>query len=88
VFVGFGERDDLTLNALARVLYQLRSRWTTKQRELLEVLLENAAQHEVAAKSGVTRQAINKQARAAGSDAYREAESAWRWILAHPSAEE
>lgn len=84
VFLGFGERDDRTLNGIARVLYHSRTRMTAKQRQLLEVFLANSTQQEVAAKAGVTKQVISKQARAAGWEAYREAEGAWSWILAHP----
>jgi DNA-binding CsgD family transcriptional regulator len=85
VFAGFGQRDDLTLNGLARALHHARTRLTARQRTLLEALLENETQTQVADRVGVTRQAVNKQARAAGWEAYQEAESAWRWVLANPS---
>lgn len=87
VFVGFGERADRILNAFARVLYYLRARMTAKQRQLLELFLQRDTQQAVADKAGVSKQAISKQARAAGWDAYREAETAWTWILEHSSVE-
>jgi hypothetical protein len=85
VFLGFGERTDTALNGFARVLHHIRSRLTTKQRELLEALLEAGTQTEVAVRVGITRQAVSKQMRAAGGDAYREAEAAWKVVLTDAS---
>ena len=87
VFVGFGARADATLNGFARVLYHVRSRLTTKQRALLEQLLDAGTQAKIALRSGVTKQAISKQVKAAGGEAYREAEDAWRLNLANISGE-
>jgi hypothetical protein len=87
VFLGFGERDDLTLNGFARVLHHLRARLTARQRELLEALLAAGTQREIAALAGVSKQAVSKQARAAGWEAHREAEAAWQFVLAHPSTD-
>ncbi|HTA88183.1 MAG TPA: hypothetical protein VK745_01355, partial [Polyangiaceae bacterium] len=85
VFEGFEGDDDLTLNGLARILYYVRSRLTPKQRKILEQLLTSGTQRDVAMRDGVSPQAISKQARAAGSEAYREAENALRVILARNS---
>lgn len=81
VFEGFGPADDLIHNGFARVLHLLRSRLTDKQRRLLDALLGNQTQKEVAHATGVSKQAVSKQARAAGVEAYREAEVAWRSVL-------
>jgi hypothetical protein len=85
VFAGFGEDRDVILNGLARVLHHLRSRLTVKQRQLLEALLQAGTQSEIALRSGITKQAVSKQARAAGGEAYREAERAWKLVLVNPS---
>lgn len=85
VFRGFGARDDLTLNGLARLLHHLRAGLTSKQRALLEELLDDETQTEIARKAGISKQAVSKQARAAGWELYREGEAAARAILANPS---
>jgi hypothetical protein len=87
VFIGFGSLADATLNGFARVLYHLRARLTVKQRALLEQLLDVGTQAEIAASKGVSRQAISKQVKASGGEAYREAENAWRMNLANTSRE-
>jgi hypothetical protein len=69
------------------VLHYVRNRLTIKQRNLLEALLETETQAEIAVKAGISKQAVSKQARAAGSDAYREAESAWKLILSNVEEE-
>jgi hypothetical protein len=84
VFSGFGN-DDPVLNGLARVLHYVRHRLTSKQRAILEHLLKSNNQRKLANKTGVSPQAISKQARASGSDAYREAEDAFRTVLARSS---
>ena len=81
VFLGFGAEQDLMLNGFARLLHHLRARLTAKQRQLLEHLLENGTQKELAAGAGVSKQAISKQARALGWAAYREGEWAFRAVL-------
>jgi hypothetical protein len=81
VFQGFGPVDDLIHNGFARLLHLLRSRLTQKQRRLLDDLLANQTQKEVARRAGVSKQAVSKQARAAGVEANREAELAWRSVL-------
>jgi hypothetical protein len=81
VFLGFEEKDGPTLNGLARILHHVRSRLTPKQRNILEELLMSGTQKDMAKRAGVTQQAISKQARAAGLDAYREAEDAFRAVL-------
>jgi len=81
VFVGFGATEDRILNGMARVLHHVRSHLTAKQRELLEALLQNGTQTEIASREGISKQAVSKQARSAGLEAYKEAEEAWRLIL-------
>lgn len=81
VFVGFGNVEDQLLSAFARVLHHMRKRLTVKQRVLLEELLENDTQKDVAEKMGISKQVVSKQARAAGWDVYREVEEAWRIAL-------
>jgi hypothetical protein len=81
VFRGFGRADDVVHNGFARALHLLRARLTDKQRRIMHALLENQTQKEVARQTGVSRQAVSKQARAAGVEAYREAELAWRSVL-------
>lgn len=83
VFAGFGPASDTALNGFARILHYVRSRLTSKQRELLEALLEHGSQIEIASRAGITRQAVSKQTKAAGGEAYREAEQAWRLLLEH-----
>jgi len=85
VFMGFGESEDRILNGFARVLHHIRSRLTEKQRELLEALLENGTQSRIAARTGVTKQAVSKQAASAGLDAYREGEGGWKLTLVRAS---
>jgi hypothetical protein len=89
VFVGFGPTNDTVLGGFARILHHVRAHLTRKQRDLLQALLEDQTQKEVAERVGVSKQAISKQARAAGWEAYREAEAAWRTALAQawPAAE-
>jgi len=81
VFQGFGTTEDLIHNGFARVLHLLRSRMTDKQRRLMDALLGTQTQKEIAQSSGVSKQAVSKQARAAGVEAYREAELAWQSVL-------
>ncbi|TMQ58043.1 MAG: hypothetical protein E6K76_09040 [Candidatus Eisenbacteria bacterium] len=82
VFVGFGPKEDQVLNGMARVLHHVRSRLTMKQRELLEALLQDETQAEIATREGISKQAVSKRARAGGLEAYREAEAAWKLVLA------
>jgi DNA-binding CsgD family transcriptional regulator len=88
VFAGFDHGDDLLLNGLARVLHHMRSRLTPKQRRILEDLLSDGSQKDLARRAGVSPQAISKQARAAGWNTYREGEAAWRALLSRSSPEQ
>ena len=81
VFHGFGPDEDLVHNGFARVLHLLRARLTDKQRQLMDALLGGQSQKELSRSTGVSKQAVSKQARAAGVEAYREAELAWRSVL-------
>jgi len=83
VFVGFGRQEDQILNGIARVLYHVRSRLTTKQRGLLEALLRDETQAEIATRERISKQAVSKRARAGGLEAYKEAEAAWKLVLAN-----
>lgn len=81
VFQGFGAEEDLVHNGFARVLHLLRTRLTDKQRTLMNALLGGETQKQLSRSTGVSKQAVSKQARAAGVEAYREAELAWRSVL-------
>jgi len=81
VFNGFGSDEDLVHNGFARVLHLLRARLTDKQRQLMDALLGGQTQKEISRSAGVSKQAVSKQARAAGVEAYREAELAWSRVL-------
>ena len=83
VFVGFGSKEDQLLNGIARVLHHVRSRLTAKQRELLEALLQGETQAEIATRERISKQAVSKRARAGGLEAYKEAEAAWKLVLAN-----
>jgi len=83
VFVGFGRQEDQILNGIARVLHHVRSRLTTKQRGLLEALLRDETQAEIATRERISKQAVSKRARAGGLEAYKEAEAAWKLVLAN-----
>lgn len=81
VFQGFGPGEDLVHNGFARVLHLLRARLTDKQRQLMDALLAGQSQKQLSRSTGVSKQAVSKQARAAGVEAYREGELAWRSVL-------
>jgi len=82
VFQGFGDAHDAVLNGLARVLYLQRSRWSPRQRQLVNLLRSGKRQNEAAEILGLTKQAVSASARAAGWQAYLEGETAWRIALA------
>jgi hypothetical protein len=82
VFQGFGETHDAVLNGLARVLYLQRSRWSPRQRQLMNLLRGGKRQNEAAEILGLTKQAVSAYARAAGWQTYGEGETAWRIAIA------
>lgn len=77
VFEGFGDPDQAILNGLARLMRHLREQLTRKQREILHALRENPLQTALAENRGISKQAVSKQAKSAGWDAFREGEAAW-----------
>jgi hypothetical protein len=81
VFRGFGNPDDAILGGLARLLRNVRERLSPKQRAVLTLLRREEKQLAVAGLLHVTKQVVSKQAKAAGWDAYREGEDAWRSAL-------
>lgn len=81
VFRGFGEKEDDILNALSKLLRSLRARLSAKQRLVLDLLRKSPNQAAVAVELGITPQAVSKQARSAGWDAYKHGEAAWRVLL-------
>lgn len=82
VFRGFGERSDVVLGGLARVLGHLRTRLSPKQRRVVSLLRRGLAQREIAGKLRITEQAVSQHVRAAAWRVYREGEDAWRAALA------
>lgn len=81
VFRGFGDRDDEILSGFAILLRHLRERLSGRQFEVLELLRHQVTQRAVATELGITNQAISKQAKSAGWEAYRKGEGAWRTAL-------
>jgi hypothetical protein len=91
VFQGFGDNHDPILNGIARVLHHQRSRWSRQQRNLAMLLHQGNRKIDAATRMGLPRQTITTYAQAAGWDAYREGETAWRKALQEsipPSAED
>lgn len=81
VLMGFGERDDTVLTALATLLQHLRSRLTSRQLTVVSQLRAGEDMVRVAHQLRVTKQAISSIASAAGWRAYQEGEGAWRTLL-------
>lgn len=87
VFAGFGS-DDLLLTAFASLIEELRSRLTNRQRTIIQSLRQGNDLVQTGVELGITKQAVHKQARAAGWPALREGEAAWTSVLArYPAAE-
>lgn len=80
VFRGFGELDDI-LNAMARLLWFHRSRWTRSQRRIAGLIRQGLSQTQVAKKLGIRKQVVSRQVLASGCFQYIAAENAWRMIL-------
>jgi hypothetical protein len=81
VFRGFGDRNDVILNGLAALLEHTRQGLTDRQFAIFEALRRTPHQTSVAETLGISRQAISKQARSTGWEAYRQGENAWRLML-------
>jgi len=81
VFRGFGDPEETILNGLARLLHHTRRGLTERQFAIFEALRLTPHQTTVAQTLGITRQAISKQTRSTGWEAYREGETAWRLAL-------
>jgi hypothetical protein len=80
VFFGFGELDPV-MNGIARILRFHRSKLTTQQLKIIELLRHGRSQSEAAEELGITRQAISKQVISSGWWSYAEAESAWQILF-------
>ena len=80
VFRGFGELDDI-LNAMARLLWFHRSRWTRSQRRIAGLIRQGMSQTQVAKKLRIRKQVVSRQVLASGCFQYIAAENAWRMIL-------
>jgi DNA-binding CsgD family transcriptional regulator len=78
VFKGFGDVEDRILNAIARLLDHQIGRMTVKQREVVDLMRERFEQRAIADQLGVTRQAISKQLRSIGWEAFAAGEDALR----------
>src|SRR6266508_675196 len=80
-FRGFPEPDETILNGIARLLHKLRHDLTQKQFMIVDALRGMANQSAIADALKISKQAVSKQALAAGFEAYREGETAWRAAL-------
>lgn len=80
VFRGFGQ-DDPVLTALASLLDHIRHRMTAKQRAVAGMLRNGDGAADIAAKLGITRQAVYHHSRGAGWEPYSEGEAAWKALL-------
>lgn len=80
VFLGFADMDSI-LNGIARILSFHRSRLTSQQLKIAELLRQGRSQSEVARELQIFQQAVSKQVIAFGWLPYAEAESAWRILF-------
>ena len=81
VFRGFGDENDAILDGLAGLLEHTRQGLTDRQFTIFEALRRTPHQSSVAETLGISKQAISKQTRSTGWEAYRQGESAWRLML-------
>jgi hypothetical protein len=77
---GLGD-DDRTINALLRLVGDIRSKWTEVQRETVEHARRARTQREVAAARGVNESAVSQALKAALHESLLEAESAAAELL-------
>jgi hypothetical protein len=82
-FRGFSEGGDAILNGFAAELRRHRERLSDRQKQVVELLRHGLNQTAVAQKLRLTKQAISDHVRAAGWDAYSEAENGWQAALVH-----
>jgi len=75
------EDDDRTINALLRLVGDIRSRWTEVQRETVEHARRARTQREVAAARGVHESAVSQALKAALHESLLEAEQAVTELL-------
>jgi plasmid stabilization system protein ParE len=80
VFRGMGDAEE-PLNGFARLLWFHRLRRTQQQMKVMSYLREGLSQVEIAAKLHRKPQAISDHVKAAGWEAYREAEAGFRKTL-------
>jgi hypothetical protein len=73
--LGLGE-DDRTINALLRLVGEVRSRWTDVQRATVEQTRRSRTQREVAAARGVNESSVSQALKAAMHEPVMEAEEA------------
>jgi hypothetical protein len=81
VFRGFPEPAETILNGIARLLHKMRHDLTQKQFMIVDRLRGAPNQSAVADAMKISKQVVSKQALAAGFEAYREGETAWRAAL-------
>jgi len=81
VFIGFGERQDITLTALGTLLQHVRSGLTKRQATVLSLLRSGGDMVRIAEQLKITRQAVSRTASSAGWRAYHEGEAAWKSLL-------
>ncbi len=78
---GFGEREDVLLDALLGLMGAVRSRWTDRQNEIVRLARVHAVRKDVAAVLGVSPSVVTEALQAARFDALLEAEKALRLLL-------
>jgi len=81
VFAGFGAPEDDILNGLARLLRHVRERLSDRQLLVLDLLRRGFNQKRIAERLNITKQAVSKQAKAAGWEPYQVGEVAFRAVL-------
>ena len=81
VFTGFGDRGDVVLNGVARLLRFQRQRLKRQQRRVLSLLREGLSQVAIAKQLKVTPQSVSATQNRAGWDAYRQGEMAMLALL-------
>ena len=81
VFSGFGAREDVILNGLARLLGSVRERWTDPVRRTVALLKTPMSQVDAAQVLGVTKQAVGDTLKRGLWETYLEGEAALAAML-------
>lgn len=81
VFEGFGDREDIILNGIARLLGRHLDGMTTRQLRVADLTRDGLDQSQIADRLGVTRQAVSDHLRAMAWPAFAAGERALRAAL-------